>query len=123
MMHKRAFMSVLLFCLSLALMAKDYRVTSPDGKIIVTVSKEVQVKWNVTYEGREILSSSSVFMEREGGGMPSGNERIRRASVKSIREIIIPVLPNKRSEIVSEYNMKIHLAPGGGYAARIYPLQ
>jgi alpha-glucosidase len=86
-------------------MAKDYRVTSPDGKITVTVSKEVQVKFSVTFEGREILSSSSIVMEREGGGIPSANERIRRASVKSIREVIVPVLPNKRSEIVSEYNL------------------
>ena len=114
-------MSVLLFCLSLTLMAKDYRVTSPDGKIIVTVSKEVQVKWNVTYEGREILSSSSVFMEREGGGIPSANERIRRASVKSIREIIIPVLPNKRSEIVSEYNLlEITFASGSALEFRAF---
>ena len=120
-MYKRAFMSVLLFCLSLTLMAKDYRVTSPDGKIIVTVSKEVQVKWNVTYEGREILSSSSVFMEREGGGIPSANERIRRASVKSIREIIIPVLPNKRSEIVSEYNLlEITFASGSALEFRAF---
>ena len=121
MMHKRAFMSVLLFCFSLTLMAKDYRVTSPDGKITVTVSKEVQVKWNVTYEGREILSSSSVFMEREGGGIPSANERIRRASVKSIREIIIPVLPNKRSEIVSEYNLlEITFASGSALEFRAF---
>ena len=120
-MYKRAFMSVLLFCLSLTLMAKDYRVTSPDGKITVTVSKEVQVKWNVTYEGREILSSSSVFMEREGGGIPSANERIRRASVKSIREIIIPVLPNKRSEIVSEYNLlEITFASGSALEFRAF---
>lgn len=121
MMYKRSFMSFLLFCLTLAIIAKDYKVSSPDGKITVRVSKEVQVKWNVSYVGREIFSSSSVSMEREGGEIPSGNERIRKASVKSIREIIIPVLPNKRSEIVSEYNLlELMFASGSALEFRAF---
>jgi alpha-glucosidase len=102
-------------------MAKEYKITSPDGRIVVVVTKESQVKWYVSYDGKEIMRSSSVSMELETGKIPTEKDRIRKAPVKRVKETIIPVVPTKRSEIISEYNlMEISFSSGSVLEFRVF---
>jgi len=103
-MNKKIYLSALFFCLGLSSMAKEYKVSSPDGRIFVVVTKEKNMKWTVTYDGKEIMSSSASAMELAGGRIPMENDRVRKAPVNRVKENIIPVVPIKRSEILSEYN-------------------
>jgi alpha-glucosidase len=101
--------------------AKDYKVASPDGKISVVVTREADLKWFVTYDGREIMRSSDVAMELKGDRIPREKDRIRKASSGRVKEIIIPVVPNKRSEIVSEYNrLELRFTSGSAVEFRVY---
>jgi alpha-glucosidase len=102
-------------------MAKDYKLTSPDGRISVIVTNDSQIKWIVSYDGSEIMSSSAAAIELAEGRIPLEKERIRKTSVKRVKENIIPVVPNKRSEIVSEYNLlEITFASGSALEFRAY---
>ena len=42
--------------------AKDYKVSSPDGKITLTVSPATDLNWSVSYEGKAIISSAKAGM-------------------------------------------------------------
>ncbi len=120
-MRKKIILSALLSGLVISLMAKEYKVTSPDGKIVVVVAKENQVKWNVSYEGKELVSSEAVSMELETGKIPAVKDRIRKATSKKVRENIIPAVPAKRSEVISEYNLlEISFSSGSVLEFRVF---
>ena len=54
-MRNRFILTVLLLCFAGTVSAKDYKVSSPDGRITVLVTKEEKVSWIVTYDGKEVL--------------------------------------------------------------------
>jgi alpha-glucosidase len=120
-MSKKVILSFLLFCLTISIFAKEYKVTSPDGRISVIVTKESQVRWNVSYDGKEIMSSSEVAMVLASGRIPLENDKIRKSSLKRVNEKIIPVVSNKRSEVVSEYNaLELTFSSGSMIEFRAY---
>ncbi len=84
---------------------KDYKVSSPDNKIILTVNTDGDIKFSVTREGREILSNTKIAMILENGKVLGENERIRKAAVSQLDDIIRPVVANKRSEIRDNCNI------------------
>ena len=48
-----------LFCLmAMSLSAADYEVSSPNGKVKVTVTSAESVTWSVTYDGKTVLLPS-----------------------------------------------------------------
>ncbi len=104
-MRNRFILPVLLLCVAGSVSAKDYKVSSPDGRITVMVTKEEKVIWNVTFDGKEVLRSSEIAMELTSGSIPAIKDRIRKGSVKRVKENIVPVVPLKRSEIVSDCNI------------------
>ena len=94
----------MLLCIAAVVSAKDYKVTSPDGKLVLAVTKDSQFSWKATYEGKDLLASGNTSMELTTGTLPALKDRIRKASVKKITETIRPVVPTKRSEIASVCN-------------------
>ena len=45
-----------LFCLTaMTVSAANYEVSSPNGKVKVTVNTDAAVKWSVDYDGRQVL--------------------------------------------------------------------
>ncbi|MBK9390397.1 MAG: glycoside hydrolase family 97 protein [Bacteroidetes bacterium] len=120
-MRKKFILQVLLLCVAVTVTAKEYKVTSPDGRITVIVNKEEQVRWKVAYDGKEILSSSEIAMELASGRIPAVKDRIRKISVRSTKESIIPVVPVKRSEILNEYNLlELTFSSGSALEFRAY---
>lgn len=83
--------------------AKSYTVTSPDGKIAVSVDVAKQVRYSVDYCGSQLLSDGTVALavgDRILGEKPS----VASVSRKSVSEKIKPVVAYKFSEIVNDYN-------------------
>jgi len=120
-MRKKIILQVLLLCIAFTVTAKEYKVTSPDGRITVVVVKEEQVKWKVAYDGKEIISSADIAMELASGRIPEIKDRIRKVTVRNTKESIIPVVPVKRSEILSEYNLlELTFSSGSALEFRAY---
>ena len=52
---------LMLFCLAtVAVSAGNYEVSSPNGKVKVTVNTDASVKWSVDYNGQQVLLPSAI---------------------------------------------------------------
>ncbi len=87
--------------------AKEYKVSSPDGKISLTVDVGTDIKWHSTFEGKEIINSPKVAMILANGKILGENERVKKIKISQLNETIKPVVANKRSEIIDNCNMLV----------------
>lgn len=87
--------------------SKDYKVSSPDGKIVVTVSPVPDLKWSATYDGKEIITSVNAGMALGTNKILGENETVRKATYGQINQIIEPVVANKNSKIADNCNTLI----------------
>lgn len=49
--------------------AEDYKLTSPDGKLAVSIETEQVLTWAITHEGTTVLMPSGLWMETDAGDM------------------------------------------------------
>jgi alpha-glucosidase len=87
------------------LLAKDYKITSPDNKISLTVSVGNEIKWSVAREGKELLTDSKIAMILADGRALGENGKVKKAVVSQLNDIIIPVVANKKSSITDNCNV------------------
>jgi alpha-glucosidase len=104
-MKKVIFIAVLLINTAYFSFAKDYKVSSPDGKIIVTVNVGRDINWSVTCNGNELIISAKAGMVLADGKVLGENETVKKAAFSKLNEIIKPVVANKRSEITNNCNI------------------
>ncbi|MCU0473816.1 MAG: glycoside hydrolase family 97 protein [Bacteroidales bacterium] len=103
------------------LAAKEYKVSSPDGKISLAVTVGSDIKWSATAGGKEIVSSSKTAMILSTGKVLGENEKLRKATVSHLDEIIRPVVAAKRSEIPDNCNiLLITFRSGFSIQFRVY---
>ncbi len=86
-------------CLALTLQAKDYKVTSPDNKIEVTVSVADGIKWSVSYNGTLVAGPCAAAMELSTGVIPAPSAKVTRSFIEDINNTLSPVVPHKNSTI------------------------
>jgi alpha-glucosidase len=85
--------------------AKEYKLSSPDNKISVTVNVGADIKWSATVEGKEVINNSKIAMMLVNGRVLGENEKVTKASLSKLNEIIRPVVANKRSVIKDNCNI------------------
>jgi alpha-glucosidase len=88
----------LLFGLSYSY-SKEYKLTSPDGKIILTVNTGTEIKWTATCNEQPLLEVSKIALVTDNGRTLGEYETVKKATVSMISEKIVPVVANKRTEI------------------------
>ena len=118
----RSFVLVFLFAFGAShSFSRDYKANSPDGKTGITVSAGSELKWSASYDGKEILTSARIAMVLADGRILGGNEKVARAAVSQMHEVITPVVPYKRSEITDNCNiLKIYFKSGYSVEFRAY---
>lgn len=104
-MKKALFITLLATLSATFSFAKDYKVSSPDSKISVTVNVSSIIKWTTTFEGREIISNSKIAMILANGKVLGENEKVKKAAISHLNDIIKPVVANKKSEISDNCNI------------------
>ncbi|MBG0858161.1 MAG: glycoside hydrolase family 97 protein [Bacteroidales bacterium] len=104
-MKRIFFCIIMLFVTVSSSLTKDYTVTSPDGKIVLTINAGTDLKWSVTFEGREIITSVKIGMVLPDNKVLGENERIRKASPGKTDQVLEPVVANKRSRITDNCNL------------------
>lgn len=85
--------------------AREYKVTSPDNKIILKVNIGPEIKWSASREGKELLNNSRIAMVLANGRVIGDNEKVRKAVQSKLNDIIRPVVANKKSEIIDNCNI------------------
>jgi hypothetical protein len=60
---KRTLLLAILFVFAISSsIAREYKIASPDNKILLTVTVGNDIKWYATREGKEILSNSRIAL-------------------------------------------------------------
>ncbi len=79
-------------------------------KFQLTVNVAADIKWfQLQGKARRLLSNSKIAMILENGKVLGENEKVRKATVSQLDDIIRPVVANKKSEITDNCNILTHL--------------
>ena len=119
---KKAITSALLMLFSgVILTGKDYRISSPDNKISVTVNIDRGISWSASYENNEVINSDRIAMVLGDGSVLGEKESVRRSVTGKFNGIIKPVVANKKAEISDNYtSMTISFRSGFSLTFRAY---
>ena len=119
---KKSLLIALLFVLTVSFaFPKDYKVTSPDGKITVNVNVGTDIKWSATVDDKEVINSSKIAMTLDNGKVLGNSEKVKSARTSMLNEISRPVVANKRSEITDNCNiLTISFSSGFSLQFRAY---
>ena len=104
---KKMILPVILALNIFSMSAKDYKISSPDGKLVIIVSVGSEIKWSAAYDNKEIISSVKTAMILGDGKVLGANETVKKPSITRFNEILKPEVPYKRSEITDNFNALI----------------
>ncbi len=120
-MKKFIVLPVFVLFLLTTLSARDFKITSPDGKISLIVSVDKKITWSVTFNGNQVINSSRTAIILGDGSVPVENTAIRRPSTGSINDTIRAVVPHKRALINDNCNyLTIAFRSGFSLTFRVY---
>lgn len=106
----------------MAIHAKNYIVSSPDGKIKVTVTADKQLSWSIDFRGERILNPSIMQMKIEGQTeQPGVNPTVTKVKTTQVDAEQTAIIPAKQRIIKDQYN-QLTLTCKGDYAVvfRVY---
>ena len=104
-MKKLSFLALLSLLTAYSSFAKEYKITSPDNNIALTITVGTDIKWSATCDGKQILNNSKIAMILSDGKVLGENEKVRKAVESKINDVIRPVVANKSSEIIDNCNI------------------
>ncbi|WP_077922001.1 glycoside hydrolase family 97 protein [Spirosoma sp. 209] len=96
-------------------------ITSPDGRLSVTVTVTDSTRYAVSYEGRLLVRPSAVAMTLAGGRSLAVGDEVRQSRVRTVRDSIVPEVVTKR-RLIRDHFTELALDFRGNYAllVRVY---
>ncbi|MFN8239160.1 MAG: glycoside hydrolase family 97 protein [Bacteroidales bacterium] len=116
-MRRYLFLVILFYFPVLIASAKDYRITSPDGRLSLTVTSGKQLSWSASYDGNVVMTSPRIAMMTSDGLTAGENDVVRKSTTGNFDGIVRPVVPNKRAEIKDNYTYLL-ITFKSGFAVR-----
>jgi alpha-glucosidase len=95
--------SLLFLILVLNVTAKDYKVSSPNGLIIVTVSVDTQIKWSAAVNNQSIFTNNTLSLDL-GTAVLGVNPKVVSAKTTTVNETVQPVIAVKSKTIKNSFN-------------------
>ncbi len=83
--------------------SKDYKVTSPNGQISVTISVDAQIKWSATVDNQAIFSNNTLSLDL-GTSVLGVNPKVSSAKTTAVSETVQTVVAVKSKTINNTYN-------------------
>ncbi|MBL7966692.1 MAG: glycoside hydrolase family 97 protein [Prolixibacteraceae bacterium] len=83
--------------------SKEYKVTSPDGRIAVSVSVDNQIKWSASVNNQPIFSENTMSLDL-GTAVLGTAPKVSSAKVTSVNETVQTVVAVKSKTIQNTYN-------------------
>lgn len=100
--------------------AKDYSVSSPDGKIKVTLSVDAQIKWSATVGNQSVFSDNTMSIDL-GTSVLGTNPKVVSAKTSSVSEMVSPVVAVKSITINNSYNqLNLKFKPNYSVSFRVF---
>jgi alpha-glucosidase len=120
-MKRTLFLALLSLFIAHYTYAKDYKVSSPDNKISLTVNAGTELKWSATIDGKEIINNSKIAMVLADGKILGSNEKVKKVKYSQLNDILTPVIANKKSSISDNCNiLSIYFNSGFSLQFRAY---
>lgn len=125
MIYPRRGALLLLFVLAGAGMSlartDTFHVTSPDKKTDVQIDTRGKITISVTYNKKEVIGPSPIWMELDRQGIIGRNASVHSAETQAINENLTPVVPEKRSMVPNICNeLTLRFAQDFGLKIRAY---
>lgn len=70
--------------LAVTAMAGNYEVSSPNGKVKVTVNTDESVMWSIDYDGRQVLLPSAIDIQTVQGKKAQGLGKVGKVAKQSV---------------------------------------
>ncbi len=93
---------------------RAYSLKSPAGKIELKVAVDTNIRYRVLYDGREIVSPSTISMTLEGGTVLGSSPQVQDEKRRVASETLKPVVRQKAATILDSFN-ELTLTFTGGY--------
>ena len=94
--------------MSNTLLAENYELLSPDGKIRVEINTGDKLEYAVFYDDMQIIVPSEISMHTEKNGVFGIKPRVKSVNRRLVDQIQIPVVKQKSAEVREQFNeMKI----------------
>jgi alpha-glucosidase len=98
----------------------DFEIKSQDGNIILLVETGAKLQWSVQHKGQQIIASSAISLQLEGGEVLGDNAKINSSKTEKINTIITAI-NYKKANIPDDYNqLTINCKNGYGVIFRVY---
>ena len=76
-----------LFCLlTIQAMAKEYKISSPNGKLTVTIDAGDNIKWAVEYDGKTVVMPSVIDIRLQQGNKTVGVGKVGKTAARQVKE-------------------------------------
>lgn len=113
-------LSILLMFAFSAFAGKAYNVSSPDGKIKADISVGNDLSYSVTFDGKPVISESTLSMTLSNGTIWGKNPKVAKVSKKSLNTKI-PSPFYRADKLDENYNSTtINFKGGWGVEFRVY---
>lgn len=116
----KSILLVFFLFLGVLVFAKDYSVSSPDGKIKVTVSVDAQIKWSASVGNQSVFSDNTMSIDL-GTSVLGTNPKVVSAKTSSVSETVSPVVAVKSKTINNNYNqLNLKFKPNYSVSFRVF---
>ena len=95
--------SLLFIAFVLNASSKDYKISSPNGQIAVTVSVDSQIKWSAAVANQPIFTNNTLSLDL-GTSVLGVNPKVASAKTSSVNETVQTVVAVKSKTIQNNYN-------------------
>ncbi|HZL12218.1 MAG TPA: glycoside hydrolase family 97 protein [Prolixibacteraceae bacterium] len=115
-------LGLLIFLLALGInaFAKEYSVTSPDGKIKVTVSVDTQIKWSATVGNQSVFTNNTMSVDL-GTTVLGVNPKVVKSKTTSVSNTVQTVVAVKSKTIDNIYNqLNLVFKPNYAVSFRVF---
>jgi len=111
---------ILLIFLGLGAFAKDYKIASPNGQILLTVSADSQIRWSASVDNHSIFTNNPISLDL-GTALLGVNPKVVSANTTSLNEIVQTVVAVKSKTIQNNYNqLVLKLKPDYSVSFRVF---
>ncbi len=98
--------------------AGSYTVVSPDKLVTIKVETGKTLTWSVLQGSEVVVEPSAIGLDIEGAKVQPGvNPKVKKASRRSVNDVLHPVVPTKFSDVKDNFN-ELTLKMAGDYSVQ-----
>ena len=111
-MKKLLLLTAVLLTAATTLRAREYTVTSPDGRIVITVATDPVLTWRVARDGKQLLDASRIGLKLTGEEPFGERCAVRRVTRRTVDRCVTAEVPTKFCEVHDRCNELLILFRG-----------